>query len=82
MQISDFLSITIVGAGLSLAIEGIKAKFGVIHPNITKALTIGLAIVIGFVYVLLRETIWWETIMVVLGAASTVYAIFLNQPDR
>lgn len=76
-MIEDFLAISIVGALLSFAIDGIKNKFGTTGIW-TKAFTIILAIIVGTGFVLLRQTAWWETILVTLGASSTVYALFLK----
>lgn len=76
-SIADFLGITIVGAGLSGLVQYIKAKWGV-DGFTTKVVVIVLAILIGSLYVLLRDTVLWSTILGVLAAASTVYALLLN----
>ena len=78
MEINDFLSITIVGAALSLAIESLKAKWGA-KGWATKTVTILLSILIAGLYVWLRQTSYWQTIITVLGAASIVYAFFLKK---
>ena len=78
MEINDFLSITIVGAALSLAIESLKAKWGT-KGWATKTVTILLSILIAGLYVWLRQTSYWQTILTVLGAASIVYAFFLKK---
>lgn len=77
MNITDFLSIGIVGATLSLIVSWLKAQLGVDGWK-TKALTILLSVLVGGAYVLLRDTVLWQTIIMILGAASTVYAIFLK----
>lgn len=76
-MINDFLGITIVGSALSVVIEFIKATFGT-QGNKTKLLTILLAIIVGGAYVLLAGTPIWTTILGVLAAASTVYALLLK----
>lgn len=74
---NDLLGIAIVGAGLSAVIQWLKIKFGA-EGLAVKLLTILLAIIVGTLYVFLRDTAVWPTILGVLGAASTVYAFFLK----
>jgi hypothetical protein len=74
MDITNFLSIGIVGAVMSGIITMIKAKYP-IDGYQTKLLTVTLSIVVGAVYVYLQSTPSFETIMVVLGSASTVYSL-------
>ncbi len=78
MEINDLIAISIVGAALSLAIESLKAKFGT-KGWATKTVTILLSILIAGLYVSLRDTSYWQTIIAVLGAASAVYAFFLKK---
>jgi len=78
MEINDFLSITIVGAALSLAIESLKAKWGT-KGWATKTVTILFSVLLAGLYVWLRQTSYWQTIITVLGAASIVYAFFLKK---
>ena len=77
MNINDFLSIAIIGAVLSIVIQFIKNKFGM-NANMIKLMTILLAVFVGIVYYFLSQTIWWQTILGVLAAASTVYALLLK----
>jgi len=77
INITDFLAISIVGVALSLLIEVIQAKFAT-RKNLTKLITIALAIAVGSVYYFVRETSYWQTILGVLTAASTVYAFFFS----
>lgn len=77
-MIDDFLGIAIVGAGLSLLIQAIKGKFGD-DSLTTKGITVILAIAVGALYAFMQDTVYWETILVVLGAASTTYALFLKK---
>lgn len=76
-MINDFLGISIVGAVLSAVIEVIKARYGT-ESWATKVLTILLSVGVGLLYVLLAGTGVWTTILGVLAAASTVYALFLK----
>lgn len=77
MDINDFLGIGIVGVLLSAVIEVIQARLGSSSLK-TKFITIGLSILVGGAYFLIRETVWWATILGVLASASTVYAILLK----
>lgn len=79
MQINDFLSIAIVGAALSLAIEWITNKWGT-GSAASKAIAIVLSVVVGGAYWYLSSLAIWQSILGVLAAASTVYALFLNRP--
>jgi hypothetical protein len=78
MNLTDFIGIAIVGAALSLAIEIVKEKFGTASFG-TKIITLGLSLVVGAAYWFLRETPFWQTIVGVLAAASTVYAFVLKK---
>lgn len=80
-NIGDFLGIAIVGVALSLVLELIQAKFGTGSVQM-RALTIVLAIIVGSVYVLFRETLWWQTMLGILAAASAVYAMFFSGVSR
>lgn len=78
MQIQDFIAISIVGAGLSLSIDWLKAKFGTTGWA-TKTVTLLLSLLIGGLYIWLRSTPYLETVLTVLGAASVIYAFFLKK---
>jgi len=74
----DFLSIAVVGSALAMAIQFIKSKFGLDSIK-TKALTLGLAVILGGGYYFLSQTPWWQTILGVLASASTFWAFFLKE---
>lgn len=74
----DFIGISIVGVILSFIINWGKEYFGT-ESNATKGITIALSVVVGLVYVYFRSTLWWESILTVLGSASAVYAFFLKK---
>ena len=78
MEIADFLSISVVGVGLSLLIGFLKAKFGT-ETTKTKALTLLLSVLVGGLYFFIRDTVWYKTILGVLASASTFYAFFLKK---
>jgi hypothetical protein len=77
MEINDFMGIAIVGAALSVVIQAIKNRFGT-ESGETKALTIALSLVVGAAYVGIRSTPYFETVILVLGSASAVYAILMR----
>lgn len=77
MQIQDLLGIGVVGALMTVIIQLIKSKFGT-EGLITKFITIGLALVVGGLYVWLRSTSFFETVIGVLVVSSTVYALFVK----
>jgi len=73
--VESFLSIGIVGVILSTAIQYIQDKYGA-EGTTTKLIAIGGSIVLGtFVYFVSALPIW-STIVGVLAAASTAYAMF------
>lgn len=78
MEINDFLAITIVGSALSLLIEWITNRY---ETNVAggRAVAIVSSIIVGGIYWALAGTAIWQSILGVLGAASTVYALFLKK---
>lgn len=78
MEINDFLAITVVGAGLSLAIDSLKNKYGT-QGWATKTVVLLMSVMIGGLYVWLRQTSYFQTVLVVLGAASVVYSFLLKK---
>jgi len=71
----DFLAIGVVGAALSVAFQYFKSTSG----NRSKLLMIGLSVLVGGIYVFLRDTVWYTTILGVLASASTIYSLFLKE---
>lgn len=77
-QIIQFLSIPIVGVILSIALYFAKAKYGSLKSTKTKAVLVLLSIILGAGFYFLWKTPYAETVMMILGAASTFYGFFLN----
>jgi DMSO reductase anchor subunit len=77
MDIQNFLAIAVVGVFLSLIIELVTKKIS--NPSLTKLITLVLAIVVAGVFVWVKNTPYFQTVIVVLGTASTVYGFFLNK---
>lgn len=78
MEINDFLAITIVGAALSLLIEWITVRFNTNAAG-GKAVAIVASIIVGGFYWAFAGTAIWQSILGVLAAASTVYALLINK---
>lgn len=78
MDVNDLLGIGIVGVILSLVIQWLKGVFGT-DTLATKAITVALSLVIAGLFVWVRETVYWTTVLAVLGVASTFYAFFLKK---
>lgn len=78
MDISNFVSLGVVGVVFSLALQWVKGKFGVDSLG-TKIYTVVLALIIGGVYVWIQSTPYFQTVLTVLGAASAFYAFFLKK---
>lgn len=78
MEIQDFSQLLIVGSAISLSIQYVKNRWGT-KSQMTKALTLGLAVVVGGAYVLLRDTSLWQTILQILIVSSAFYALFLKK---
>lgn len=81
MDINAFLGIAIVGAALSLVIEWVTNKLGTNSAG-SKAVSIALSVVVGGAYWYLSGTAIWQSVLGVLAAASTVYAIFINKGSK
>lgn len=81
MDINAFLGIAIVGAALSLVIEWVTNKLGTNSAG-SKAVAIGLSILVGGAYWYLSSTAIWQSILGVLAAASTVWALFINKGGK
>lgn len=72
--VQAFLSIGIVGATLSLAIQYLQDRYGVAGSE-TKLISIVGSVVLGGIIWVLQGTEIWASILGVLAAASTVYAM-------
>ena len=81
IKLQELTQLAIVGGLLSLLVEIIQRKLAV-HGGAAKFLTIALALIVGTIYVLLRDTNYWVTIMAILSAASFVYAILIPSSKK
>lgn len=77
--VENFLAIGIVGAGLSVIVEFIKAKFGGLEKNKSKAIVIVGSLLLGGLVYVLAQTPYWINVAGVLGAASVVYGFVVKK---
>ena len=75
--VESFLSIGIVGAALSYGVQWLQDKYGV-DGNETRIISIAGSIVFGAAVWFLQGTAVWASILGVLAAASTVYAMYFK----
>lgn len=81
MDLTDFGSIAIVGVIASIVIQAIKKVAGTSNLG-NKVLTVAISVIFGAGYYLLKDTSIWTSIVGVLTVSSTVYAFFINNPQR
>lgn len=74
----EIFEIMIVGVVASLLMETIKKAFGS-GSMTSRVITVCISVVLGTLYVVIRQSEWWETILSVLGMSSTFYAFFLKK---
>lgn len=73
----DFTQILVVGVAISLSMEFLRSKVGR-NPELMRFVVVLASIAAGTVYWFLRDTNLWQTILGILGSASTFYAVFLK----
>lgn len=81
LDINAFLGIAIVGALLSLVIEWVTNKMGANSMG-SKFTAIFLSVLVGAAYWYLSSLAIWQSILGVLAAASTVWALFINKGSK
>jgi hypothetical protein len=74
----NIFEIAIVGVVASLLMETIQKAFGT-GTLASKSIMVGISLVFGTVYVMARDSGWWEAFITILGVASTVYAFILKK---
>lgn len=79
--LQNLLGIGIVGGIVTLLVDAVKAKAGN-RPNVVKGITIVFSLMFGTVYVLIRETSWFPTVLSVLASATTIWAFFLKKAEK
>ena len=73
----NFLAIGIIGASMSVLFQWIKGKYG-IESSQSRMIMIGASFFIGLFYWTVSSLAIWESILGVLAASSTVYAMFFS----
>jgi hypothetical protein len=76
-SITEFMSIGIVGTFLSIVIQYVQNKWGVEGAQ-TKAIAVAFSVILGGIVWFLQGTALWASIIGVLAAASTVYALIFS----
>ena len=78
MEITAILSLGIVGAFTSLVVSYIKAKFGT-EGYKTKAITIGLSVLVGSVFAYLSNIGQIDAVYNILSLATIIYAFIIKE---
>ena len=78
LNFGEFMAITIVGAFLSAFIHVVKKSFGE-DSGKTKMFTVMMSLFIGGFYMWVRDTDFFQTVILVLTSASACYAFFLKE---
>lgn len=73
-QIGSFV---IVGVAISALIQIIRQKAGV-GSNVAKLLTVALCLIVGAIVYWLAHSAYLQTVLYILGAASTAYGLFIK----
>lgn len=73
----EFIAIGVVGAVLSLFVEWVQARFGTDSKG-TRLIAIIGSVMLGTLVVVIKEMPFYQSILGVLSAASTVYALFFS----
>lgn len=75
--IQTFFQIGVVGIAASYLLEYLTKKYS---ATASKLITLGVSVVLGAAYWFFSGTAWWASMLGVLAAASTFYALFLKKP--
>lgn len=78
-EILQFISLPIIGVALSIFIYFLKAKYGSLTSNKTKFVLVILSVALSTGIYFLWKTPYAETIMLILGGASTFFGLFINK---
>lgn len=77
MDVSQLLTIGIVGSALTGVVQIIKQMYGT-EGTTTKLITIGLAVVIGALLYALQGSVYWPTLLGIIMVSQTIYSFFLK----
>jgi hypothetical protein len=73
----NFLAISIIGALISIIFEWGKKKWGV-ESHESKMLMISISMLVGAVYYFASSLAIWQSVLGILAASSTMYAMFYS----
>lgn len=74
----DIGSMILVGALVTVFVQLIKKQFGT-SSTYTYLIVIGISLLAGVVYVLYKDSSWWQNALQVLLAAGGIYTYILKQ---
>lgn len=77
INLANLGQIGILGITASLIMEWIKSKWGPTSTT-SKFIIIALSLVLGTIYVLIKDTQFFITVLAILAAASLIYAFFMK----
>lgn len=74
----ELTSYILIGAGVSALVQYLKTRFGT-KSETTIAIVIGISIIVGTVYFLLKDTSIWTSVLSILGFAGAVYTFIIKR---
>lgn len=74
----EILSLTVVGAIVSVIVQFLKNKYGT-NTQETLAAVIVISIIAGTGYFLVKETSLWQPILQILAFAGAIYTYILKR---
>lgn len=77
---TDYLSLAIVAMAISVIVSVIKHAAGVSGTK-ASVITIIVSLVAGGIYAFLKDTVYWQTFLEVLGFANVVYLLLVQHVD-
>ena len=73
----NFLAIGIIGTLISIIFEKTKKKWGV-ESDESKMVMISVSILVGAIYYFFSSLAVWQSVLGILAASSTMYAMFYS----
>jgi hypothetical protein len=74
----DLTSYIVIGAVVSVIVQFLKNKYGT-ASQWTLVIVAGLSIVAGTIYFLLKDTIYWQSVISILGFAGAIYTYIIKR---
>lgn len=76
----DITSMLIVSTAVSLIISFVKHFAGASGTK-ANAIAIGVALVAAIIYSFLKDTVYWQTFLEVVGFANVIYTVLVQHVD-